>query len=165
MFAYDGWASLRVARAVGRAMEKVEDAGSVRGDDDRGATLRRAALMTSHVFRAHDVWMARIRGEGSGPTDALWDPMPAPELTARARKAASRWHAVLDDLDAGTVERTIEYHNSSGREFRHPLERILIHVVNHGTHHRGQAVLLLRQGSVPPPVTDYIAFVRERDGE
>lgn len=164
LFAYDGWASQRVARVVARALQGLEDAGAGPGGD-AAARLRKAALVTSHVFRAQDVWMARIRSGGSGPTDALWDPLPSPELEARARATAARWGDLLDEVGEGSVERTVEYRNSSGREFRHPLDRTLTHVVNHGTHHRGQAVLLLRQAAVPPPVTDHIAFVRQREGE
>ena len=60
-----------------------------------------------------------------------------------------------DDL-AGTVA----YRNSKGERFEQGLNEVLDHVANHGTHHRGQIVLLLPQAGFAPPVTDLIAWQR-----
>ena len=41
---------------------------------------------------------------------------------------------------------------------------MLQHVVNHGTHHRGQITTMLRQlEAVPPKSMDLLAFYRERN--
>jgi uncharacterized damage-inducible protein DinB len=40
------------------------------------------------------------------------------------------------------------------------VEDILLQIFLHGTYHRGQVALLLRQGEATPAPTDYIAYVR-----
>jgi uncharacterized damage-inducible protein DinB len=35
-------------------------------------------------------------------------------------------------------------------------------VVNHGTHHRAQIALLLREAEIAPPATGYIYYLREQ---
>ena len=48
----------------------------------------------------------------------------------------------------------VVYRNSRGERFERSLHDVLDHVANHGTHHRGQIVLLLRQaGSQLPSPT------------
>jgi uncharacterized damage-inducible protein DinB len=38
---------------------------------------------------------------------------------------------------------------------------VVTHMVNHGTHHRGQVHGLLSQTEVPPPPLDLIYYLRE----
>ena len=71
--------------------------------------------------------------------------------------------ALLDAGErAGALDAPVAYTNSSGTAFETPLRDILTHVVNHGTHHRAQIALVLREAGIAPPATDYIYFVREK---
>jgi len=54
----------------------------------------------------------------------------------------------------------IEYQNSNQQRFKNSLEDILIHLFNHGTYHRAQIAMDLRQHGLEPIKTDYINFVR-----
>ncbi|MBI3466927.1 MAG: hypothetical protein HY000_28265 [Planctomycetes bacterium] len=47
--------------------------------------------------------------------------------------------------------------------YRNTVCDILIHVVNHSSYHRGQLAILLGQEEKTPPVTDYIAYLRDAD--
>ncbi|MCS3649485.1 putative damage-inducible protein DinB [Salinibacter ruber] len=53
------------------------------------------------------------------------------------------------------------YTNSTGTRFETPLRDCRRDVVNHGTHHRAQIALVLREADGAPPPTDYIFFVRD----
>ena len=69
------------------------------------------------------------------------------------------WARPLTDED---VLRDVSYRDLKGNPWSTPLWQIVFHVVNHGTHHRGQAAGFLRSmGHVPPPL-DLIAYYRER---
>ena len=67
---------------------------------------------------------------------------------------------VLATLGPGDLDRDVTYTNSAGQEFTSRVEDILLHVVMHGSYHRGQVAMLIRDGGGTPAPTDYIAFVR-----
>jgi uncharacterized damage-inducible protein DinB len=48
-----------------------------------------------------------------------------------------------------------------GRPWKQPLWQLVLHVVNHGTHHRGQVSGFLRSLGHTPPILDPIYFYRE----
>jgi uncharacterized damage-inducible protein DinB len=56
----------------------------------------------------------------------------------------------------------MEYRNSAGVPFHTSVADMLAQAALHGSYHRGQIALLVRQGGGTPAVTDYIAFVRDR---
>jgi uncharacterized damage-inducible protein DinB len=61
-------------------------------------------------------------------------------------------------IDASTP---LTYQDLQGRTHATPLWQIVLHVVNHGTHHRGQVAAMMRaMGHVPPPL-DLIRYYRE----
>jgi len=50
-----------------------------------------------------------------------------------------------------------------GEHFKQPIYKMLLHVFNHGTYHRGQIVNMLRQlGIEKIPQTDFIVWSRKR---
>jgi uncharacterized damage-inducible protein DinB len=55
------------------------------------------------------------------------------------------------------------YHDSRGNPWTTPRWKIVLHVVNHGTHHRGQVSGFLRTMGHKPPQLDLIAYYRERN--
>jgi len=113
----------------------------------------------AHVFAAERIWLARLQGEPRASfisdedrriatLDEAW-----PELQRRWQE----WAAALNDeaaLDG------IAYKDLRGNSWENPVWQIVLHVVNHGTHHRGQASGFMRaMGHTPPPL-DLIFFYR-----
>jgi uncharacterized damage-inducible protein DinB len=70
-----------------------------------------------------------------------------------------RWMRYLESADPQTI---IAYKNLKGEAHESPIWQIVLHVVNHATHHRGQAAGFMRSmGHVPPPL-DMIRYYQER---
>lgn len=67
------------------------------------------------------------------------------------------WAAQLSD---DQCTRDFTYQDLAGRTWTNPLSRIVLHVVNHGTHHRGQVAGFLRAMGHVPPKLDLIAYYR-----
>jgi len=104
------------------------------------------------------VWLSRLRQAPA--TVAVW---PEPDLDGCAHLAKDThagYSALLAELTLADLTREVPYTNSAGVAFRTAVEDILIHVAMHGSYHRGQVALLLRQAGAEPSATDYIAFVR-----
>ncbi len=125
------------------------------------AVPERILELMSHLVRTQDVWYGRVANTDHARLD-FWAVDDLDVCAERAKASVERWRSlVADRLDR--LDQSIAYTNSSGTAFETSLRDILRHVVNHGTHHRAQIALLLREAGVPPPATDYIYFVRANE--
>jgi uncharacterized damage-inducible protein DinB len=70
---------------------------------------------------------------------------------------------VLERLGPEGAERTIEYKDMRGGPRSDVFWQMVLHVVNHGSYHRGQVTTMLRQlGVAAPRYMDLIVFYREK---
>lgn len=143
LFAYNRWAS-------GRVLDTMQSADGV---------PERAVELFSHLLRAQDVWFGRVQ-ETEHATLDFWTTEPLAACAERLDASTHRWEQVLEER-SHDLDHLITYTNSKGTRFETALRDILVHVVNHGTHHRSQIALLLREAEIAPPATDYIFYVRE----
>jgi len=154
LFAYDRWANARLLRAAAGlsaeqyAAEMGGSFGSVRG------TL-------GHIVAAEWLYLRRWLGES---------PSALPDWAKSADPATLR--RKLDEVEAGQAEflsslrpadlaRPLRYTNIAGKTLEYPLGDLFVHLVNHSTHHRGQAAALIRQSGAAPPEMDYLSFKSE----
>jgi uncharacterized damage-inducible protein DinB len=64
-----------------------------------------------------------------------------------------RWKLRMRDCTDGDVAAPIAFADRRGNRFTKPVWQIVLHVVNQGTHHRGQVSGFLRaMGHTPPPL-------------
>ncbi len=113
-----------------------------------------------HCYRAERIWLNRLqnkkadfRVEGDDTLAALqknWPPIQA---------GWSDWARTLTDEAAGG---DLTYSDLKGNPWTQPIWTVVLHVVNHSTHHRGQAVGFIRSLGQTPPNVDLITFSRER---
>jgi uncharacterized damage-inducible protein DinB len=73
---------------------------------------------------------------------------------------SAEWLAFIDELQDGDLEKTITYTNSLGNTYTDKITDILAHVINHGTHHRGQISILMKEEGFILPGIDYITYLR-----
>ena len=115
-----------------------------------------------HLYFAEWIWHQRWVGE----------PPTRPDTSGLTSLAALRdaWTPLeaqirdfVSGLDAAGLERTLEYRSLTGHASVSPYWQMIVHVVNHGSYHRGQVATMLRQlGATPAQSTDMITFFRER---
>lgn len=126
--------------------------------DAPGALVERALELYCHVLGAEHVWLKRIRGEK--PTVPVWPQLSVREAAALADEVHAGLDAYVATIGLEELDREITYTNSAGQQFTSRVEDILVHVALHGSYHRGQVAILIRDGGGTPAPTDYIAFVR-----
>jgi uncharacterized damage-inducible protein DinB len=150
---YSAWASSRLLAAAAELSpaELSRDFG----------TADKSVLGTLvHIFAADRVWLARVEGRPAGPflTEADYS---LEVLRSEWPALLDRWVAWAASLDDETSRGILVYLDLKGREWRHARWRIVLHVVNHAAHHRGQVAGFLRaMGKAPPPL-DEILFYRD----
>jgi uncharacterized damage-inducible protein DinB len=112
-----------------------------------------------HVYAADRIWLTRVLGE---PRATFVDPEDR-DLTLLQNEWPAlhqRWKLWLRDFGDADVARNISYKDLRGNPYAQPVWQILLHLVNHGTHHRGQVSGFLRTMGHPPPPLDLIAYYR-----
>ena len=150
-FGYTRWASARLVEAAGSlsAGELTRDFG----------TADKSVLGTLvHVFAADRVWLARVRGHAPGR-------FIDPERDMKMSVLENDWPQVLAGWQehlggVADVSAPVSYKDLKGNAYATPLWQIALHVVNHGTHHRGQVSGFLRTMGHTPPPTDLIFYYR-----
>ncbi|MGD0483815.1 MAG: DinB family protein [Gemmatimonadales bacterium] len=141
-------------------------AGHLRWADERAqAALRRvgggpskALDLYAHLVASEHVWLARLTGVP--PRMPVWPALTIEDCAELAAENHREYAEYLLRIESADLDRGMAYTNSAGQLFTSTVEDILLHVCLHGTYHRGQIALLLRQGGDAPEPTDYIAYIR-----
>jgi uncharacterized damage-inducible protein DinB len=150
---YSAWASRQLVDAAAQLSEEelMRDFGTA--DHNVLGTL-------AHVYAADRVWLHRVLGNAPG---TFLDP----EKDLRMEVLQQDWPAIYDgwqrwaaQLDDSSTGRRVAYKDLKGNPYQTPIWQIVLHVVNHGTHHRGQAAGFLRSMGRTPPRLDLIAYYR-----
>ena len=153
---YNYWARDRVlASAEPLSPEQVSRA--------MGSSFASVLDTLTHIYFAEWIWYRRWQGDS---------PSARPDTSQLVSVAALRdaWlpleqqiRSFVDGLGPAGLSRIIDYKTMSGESATSPYWQMIVHVVNHGTYHRGQVTTLLRQiGAKPPQSTDLIGYYRQR---
>jgi len=110
----------------------------------------------SHILNAQLIWIDRINGKGS--ETKVWTEYPIESAVDKLLVSSQAWLEMLEN--ESDFDRMISYQNSLGTSHSSVIYDIISHVANHGTHHRGQIALLLREENIAPPASDFIFFSR-----
>jgi uncharacterized damage-inducible protein DinB len=149
-FEYHAWASQALLEAAAQATQEQLAAAT-------GVSFGSLLGTLQHIFFADRVWIARVNGqnrplkaEGESPSLAelgsLWSPV---------QRSLIDWAA---GLSPEVMNEEIHWVNIRGEHKKSFRWKIALHVVNHGTYHRGQIVSMLRQMDYPVPATDLIYY-------
>lgn len=149
LFLYDDWANDRVLQAASSLTDEQLD----RSIDMGCGSLRRTLM---HMLCAEQVWVQRWQGHGETPWPDEKERAAIPAMVDRFHKARDVRTAFLRDLRDDALGREIEYRDSFGGLFVAKLGDMILQLCNHSTHHRAQAVNMIRRVGGKPPELDYL---------
>jgi uncharacterized damage-inducible protein DinB len=147
---YSAWASRKLVEAV-------RDVSNADLEKPVGISHNSLLGTLAHILWADWLWFTRVveamekPGQSREALEMVW-----PGLQ-------NKWIAWAERASEDEVNRVVEYVSIlDGQKARTPAWQIVLHVVNHGTLHRGQAMGMLRQMGIAPPHTDLMNFYREQ---
>lgn len=123
---------------------------------EMGVGSLRATLY--HLVTADELWLDRWKLKPWAPLDTVTPRISLAELRDRFESVHAAREAFLDEEGPEGEGREIAYKNSRGEAFRHPLGELVVHVANHGVHHRAQALNMLRRHDRKALGLDYLFF-------
>lgn len=138
------------------------EVASVLSDDDLDrpfemgpGTLRK---ILQHGYGAEAIWYERIGGTGYDEPRA-WDAIESVvDLQAASEALHTARDAWLNTLSDADLAQTIKYKLRNGDDCTSVLADILVHVCDHGIHHRAQASNMTRHIGEPFRQNDYFRF-------
>ena len=110
----------------------------------------------AHMLAVEWIWLERWKGRS--PKTLI----PASEFPS-VEAMVERWGAVERDLreylaglDEEALARPLPVVSTRGEQWTYPLWRMVAHLLNHQSYHRGQVTTLLRMLGVQPPRVDFL---------
>ncbi|RED14299.1 hypothetical protein POI8812_02712 [Pontivivens insulae] len=126
---------------------------------DRGAFFGSIAATLNHLLWGDRLWLCRLTGADmpnvgsltASATEILeWDSYKSARATCDAD--LTTWAEALTDEDTSG---DVHWHSfAMNRAFVTPRDIAIIHLFNHGTHHRGQVHAMLTAAGAKPDDTD-----------
>jgi uncharacterized damage-inducible protein DinB len=146
LYEYNAWANRRVIGCI----------------EQQGVTDEKALSIFGHLVSAQFIWLNRFKGLPKS-SYLLWGRYSVAELRQMVEDGAKLWLDFIAENDS--FDRVLKYNNYVGDYYENKLEQIMVHLVNHGSYHRGQVALLLRQRGYEPINTDLITYERVISGQ
>lgn len=123
-----------------------------------GRPSARAVQVMAHVVGASWLWLSRLEDEPS-PL-AVWPALSLASLGEEIDSVDAAWRRYLARVTPASLVRIVAYTNSKGEPWMSREGDVLLHVVFHGEHHRGQIAADVRAAGAEPAYTDFIHAVR-----
>lgn len=114
-----------------------------------------------HIADAQHIWLSRMNG--SSPADWPSSTMKPEEAVSALINTSIKLALHAADKGNSFYSEVITFKALDGTEYSETNGNIIMHVINHGTFHRGQLITLFRQAGLEGkmPKTDFIAYLRE----
>ena len=155
---YNIWATNRLIQSL----ESISD------DDfykDVGLYFKSIAGTLNHLLLGeHYLWYPRFK-EGISPQIVL-DTIIHTEkaaLMSELQLKAINWISFINQMDEEMLSENLTYKRVSGQELTLPYTKTLMHVFNHGTHHRGQITAALTILGYECPELDLVYMLVEQN--
>jgi uncharacterized damage-inducible protein DinB len=125
---------------------------------DRGNSFGGILSTLTHIFGADRLWYSRFRGDSLNTLS-----LPGESLTMQS--LATQWPPLLNEFAAWVRSHSPEYlaaplpwTNLRGEAKSEKRYKLLLHIVNHATYHRGQVVTMVRQAGGDVLSTDLLFY-------
>ncbi len=146
---YSTWASQRVFEAA-KKLNPDDLTRSV------GASHGSILGTLSHIHFADRIWYSRV----VDPNEPVIRDSDLATLEKEWPAIQRKWEAWAEGIQDADLGRLIPSKSPDGITYQVPAEKVVLHLVNHNTLHRGQVMGMIRQLGIAPPATDLMMYYR-----
>jgi uncharacterized damage-inducible protein DinB len=111
----------------------------------------------AHLVAVEWLWLERWRGRSPRSLLPLEDFPTLAAISKRWSTVEREMREYLAGLSEEALERPTTCVSTRGQTWTYALWRMIFHLLNHQSYHRGQVTTLLRQLGARPPVVDFLA--------
>lgn len=116
----------------------------------------------NHSYVIDDIFRHHLEGRPHGYTARNTEASPSLRDLWAAVKRMDQWYVeYADSLSAQSLHEVVQFQFVGGGDGAMTRQEILLHVVNHGTYHRGFVGDMLYQAMVTPPASDLPVYLRD----
>jgi len=151
---YNAWANRRLLEAAA-ALD------SERFKRHLGGSYPSVQATLTHILWGEWLWLERWQDRSP---QELFTPEEFPSVGAiqeRWSQVQASQEAFAASLDAEQLQQQRRYRSRDGEVWEYPLWRMIFHVCNHSTYHRGQVTNMLRLMGADPAATDFLVMSDE----
>jgi uncharacterized damage-inducible protein DinB len=153
---YNTWANKRLLGAVSGL------------DADRftrvlGGSYPSVQATLTHLVWAEWLWVRRWQGLSPRELFVPGDFPSVADIATRLTEVQAAQLAFVEFLVPQDLQKLIRYTNRQGEVWEYALWRMIYHLFNHSTYHRGQVTNMLRVLDRRPASTDFLEFWDEGD--
>jgi len=155
LYDFNAWAN-------GRALNGAEKLTAEQFTQPMGSSFSSVRDTLAHIYGAEWIWLERFQGRSPSG-------LPKADQFADINSLREQWleHKqqllqFVHGLTQADLDREMECKTLRFGVYHNPLWQSMLHVINHGTYHRGQVTTLLRQLGAEPLLMDLMHFYRER---
>jgi len=157
LYKYNRWANATVLDAV----SKLTPEEFARDLQSSHSSVRDTL---AHILAAEWIWLERWKGLSPNALLIPTEFSTVEALATRWAKVEEGYGEFIGGITDESLATMITYTNTKGEEWTYPLGRMMQHVMNHSTYHRGQVATLLRQLGADVNPVDLLVFIDVKAG-
>jgi uncharacterized damage-inducible protein DinB len=109
-----------------------------------------------HMVAVEWLWLERWRGRSPKSLLSSEEFSTVPAVYKHWCTVENEMRGYLAALDEEAVNKPVTCVNTRGQTWTYTLWRMMLHLLNHQSYHRGQVTTLLRQLEIQPPKVDFL---------
>jgi uncharacterized damage-inducible protein DinB len=155
MFDYVRWSDQQMLAAS----RTVNDEGYFK---EQQISLGSIHKLLVHCMAAQWIWLSRWRGESPTRLENQDDYPTRDALMQRWPLVHSAMTDFLGTQTPKSLARDVQYRNTRGELFSLPLADLMLHVIDHGTYHRGQINTMIKRTGGQPANISYLQYSMQK---
>jgi uncharacterized damage-inducible protein DinB len=154
LYEYNAWANRRSLAAA-------EQLTTEQFTQPMGSSFSSVRDTLAHIYGAEWIWLERFQGRSPSALPNVNQFQDIHTLRETWLELEQRLLAFAAGITQSELDRLLEYKTLRFGVYSNPVWQSMLHLINHGTYHRGQVTTLLRQLGAKPTLLDLMHFYHE----